>query len=180
MTNLFKRYQWLRIVTACLLIAAGILIIVWGVLDTSRVNAVLSITVACLFFVLGAIFLVSGILVPLSRLYDTSFIYAAVSIAIGVVLLLNQNIVGEVLLYTLAVSILVFGLIYLIRGIVSAVQHGDTKAIILDFVFAVIAIVLGVLCLIFRSQVTQYIYIVAGCVITVMGVSYLVTSLYHK
>ncbi len=180
MTNLFKRYRWLRIVTACLLIAAGVLVIVWGVVDTSRVSTVLSITVACLLFALGLIFLITGILVPLSRLYDATFLYAAFFIAVGVVLILNQNIVEQVLLYTLAVALLVVGVIYLLRGIVGAVQHCETKTVVFDFIFAVIALLLGILCLIFSGYVIQAIYIVAGCLITVIGVGYLVSSIYHK
>ena len=171
MNNLFQRYKWMGILLGVLLIIAGIATIVFGIINQSQVGLILSIIIAVILFIIGGLYLIAGCMVPLSNFFTALFLYGAIAIAIGVVLLINTSIVPLVMVYTLSIVLLALGVVYLIRAIMGIVYKSSPAWITFCFIFAVLGITLGVLSLIFKENVLMIIYIVIGSVLVISGIA---------
>ncbi len=162
------------ILLGVLLIIAGIATIVFGIIKQEQVGLVLSIIIAVMLFIIGALYLVAGCMVPLSNFFTALFLYGAIAIAIGVILLVNTNIVPLVMVYTLSIILLALGVVYIARGIIGIVYQSKTSWIAFCFIIAFFGIVLGVLSLIFKNNVLMIIYIVVGAILAAVGVGQIV------
>ena len=169
MFKLINRYHWLGIIIGVLLIIAGGLIITFSIINIENVNLALSIVVASVSFIIGAIYITAGILSPLTKMFDVTFLVGAFAIAIGVILLMNVDIVPTIITYTIAVSLIALGAIYLIRGIISIVNKCKVPTIVVCFVVAVIALTLGILAIVFNTKLLIAIYIAAGVILVGVG-----------
>ena len=176
MKNLFQRFKWMGILLGILLILAGIGIIVLGILSPDKVNLILSITIAVICFIIGIIYIVAGVMVPLSEFYSSLYLYGAFAIAIGIILLVHQDLSSEILIYTISVVLITLGVVYIVRGILYLVNKLKLIQIILAFVVGGVALTLGIIALIFRGQMLQVIYVMAGAFMVLSGILQLIDS----
>ena len=172
MKKLFKRFKWLGILFGVLLALAGIFVAVYGVMNQGSLALVLSVVIAVICFIVGAITISIGIVgkAPLASFFDETFIYGAFIIAFGVTLLINQNIVNDIMVYTFSVAVLVIGVIYFIRAILAIANKLKVGVIILNFLIATILITAGILILCFQSAALSVIYVSFGVVLTIIGI----------
>lgn len=176
MNNLINRYRWIKVVLGVLIVLAGVGLIVLGIISPGQVNLILSIVTAVILFIIGLVYVVAGIITPLNELYSPLYFYGAFAIAIGIILLIHNELASEILIYTIAVISLTVGVIYVTRGILAIVNKMKAPIIVLFFVVGVLLIGFGVVALIFKAQILQAIYIVAGVFITVTGVLELIST----
>ena len=176
MNNLFQRYKWAGILLGVLLLIAGIATIVLGIVSPGQINLILSIIVAVILFIIGALYIIAGCMLPLNNFFSTIFLYGALAIAIGVVLLINTGIVPSIMVYTLSIVLIALGAIYLCRAIIGIVHHAKVMWIVLCFILAVLGITAGVLSLVYNGQVLTIIYIAVGAVLAAAGIAQIIYS----
>ena len=176
MRTLISRFKWIGIALGILLILAGLTVsgisiaIAAGAIDGSIITVILSIAGAVLFFILGAIYLAAGLSSSLSNFFEPAFVLGAFCIAAGVVLLLERNEVANIIIYLLAVALIAMGGVYLIRGVQYIVYKLDTMKIVLAFIIATLAILLGILALCLKDKIFIGINIGVGLLIVAAGV----------
>lgn len=177
MKDLFVRHKWIGVVLGALLVIAGVITIIFASIDSGTIDRVLSIVIAVTLFIVGLFYLIAGTLESLSHFYSPSFVYGGLSIALGVILLVNTSIVPQVLSYTLSVVMIAMGTVYLIRGILYIVHKMSKTLIIASLSIALVAITLGILSLVFQSAIIVLIYVISGILITAIGVIEIIISL---
>ena len=170
MNDLFKRYKWAGILLGVLLVAAGVLTIVFAFVGKDNLNFLLSLVIAITLFVVGASYLVAGCMASLNNFYTSLFLYGGVAIAIGVILLVNNSIAPSVMTYTLSILLLTFGAVYLVRAILYIVAKSETKIIIFALCLAIACIALGIISLVFKGTMLTFIYVVFGVLLLGAGV----------
>lgn len=186
MKNIIIRFRWVGILLGILLIAAGIVVVAMSIYDLINekniATNVLAITAASICFIIGAAFIVAGILIPLSNFFDSSFAFGAISIAAGVVLLvfLGKDIIPEIIIYLVAVALIAFGAIYLVRGILMIVNKLPVIKIVLAFVIATIGIAAGIVSIVMREKILYVVYIIIGLLVITAGTIELITLLKNK
>ena len=176
MLDLFRKYKWLGIVFGALLIVAGILIVVFSIVNKDSVTNILAIIVAVVCFLLGALYIVIGITISLNNFFDSSFVVGAFLVAVGVLLLIEKSIVSEILVYTVSVALITFGTIYLIRAILYIVNKIKVSYIVVAFIIAALAITFGILALCFKGELLMVLYIIIGVLIAISGVLQIVVT----
>ena len=186
MKLLIDRFRWVGIVLGIMLILAGATVIAisiaiaTGAMKGDSLTIVLSITAAVICFLLGAIYLGIGLSTPLSKFFDSSFVLAAVCIAAGAVLLIVRDQVPTLLTYLIAVALIAFGGIYLIRAILYCVYKGGLVKIIGGFVIATLTIAAGILALIFKDKLYIAINIVIGVIAMAVGIVVIILTTKKK
>ena len=170
MKNLIRRFKWIGILFGVLLMIAGVLVIVFTLVNIKDVNLALSIVVATLLFIIGAVYITAGVMQPLSNYFDPGYILGAVAIAIGVVCLIEQQIVPRLLVYVIAITLIALGVVYLIRGILLAINKMRGTEIALAILIAVIALTAGILCLCFQNKILTVIYVIGGALLIAGGI----------
>ncbi len=171
MGKLFKKYKWMQIFLGCLLLVAGIVTIIIDFINVGTLTTVLSIIIAVVLFTFG-IFIFLVCLMENSIGYFTSSMgYASLMIALGVVLCIQHQFIGQVILYFVAVSALAFGICELIKSVVLIKYHGRNSYIILGFVLAALGITLGVTCLCLQNKaiILQIVYFIVGSIFIAAG-----------
>lgn len=177
MRLLITRFKWIGVVLGVLLILAGGTIIgcsiakaAGAIKEDDVIPMVLSVVAAVLCFIIGAIYITVGLTTPLSTFFDPSFILGSISIAGGVVLLMQRAVVSDVIIYLIAISIIAIGAIYLIRGIIYAVSKYKVTTIVLAFVIATFAITAGILTICLKNNLFIVINIIIGTVVIAAGI----------
>ena len=169
MGKVFARYKWMGIILGVLLIAAGIAIVVVGIIKPSNLDLLLSVIAATMFFVVGTICLVGGCLVKLTSFFNIYIVLGGLAIAIGVVLLVYRNATPMILLYTTAVTLIALGATYVVRAILYISNKMKPIYIVISFVIAVVAITAGILALVYQGRALQVIYILFGLFVVAIG-----------
>ena len=180
MKNLIQRFKWIGILFAVLLMIAGVLVIVFTIVNIKDVNLALSLVVATLLFIIGAVYITAGIMTPLSKYFDPGYVLGAIAIAIGVVCLVKQEIVPNLLVYIIAITLITLGVVYLIRGILLIINRMRPTDIALAILIAVILLTAGILCLCFQGKILMVIYIIGGTLLIAGGVMMLIYTLRKK
>ena len=176
MNNLLERYRWVKILLGVLIILAGAGLIVLGILQPEKVNLIISIVTAVILFIIGLIYVIAGVVTPLNELYSPLYFYGAFAIAIGIILLIHSDLASEILIYTIAVISLTLGVIYITRAILAIVNKMKTAVIVLFFIVGGLCLAFGIVALIFKANILQAIYIVAGAFILITGILQLVST----
>ena len=175
MNTLFEKYKWLKFVLGALIIAFGVAIIILAAVNKAgEIGKVINILVAIGLFTLGAFLLVTSLLSETHKPMTFMLFVSAVIITLGVVVLLMRfrfhiDLTG-LLLYLLAVFLITFGSIALVKAIFLIVYKQKPIFIILMFVFAALGITAGILGLCFASRIeVKYYYFLLGVVLIAAG-----------
>ena len=171
MGKLFKKYKWMQIFLGSLLLVAGVVTIIIDFINVSTLTTVLSIIIAVVLFTFGIFAFLVCLMEDSPQYFTLTLGYAALMIALGVVLCIQHQFIGNIILYFVAVSALAFGIGELIKSIVLIKMHGRTSYIALGFVLAAIGITLGIVCLCLQSKnvILQIVYLIVGCIFIATG-----------
>ena len=171
MGKLFKKYKWMQIFLGCLLLVAGIVTIIIDFINVGTLTTVLSIIIAVVLFTFGIFAFLVCLMEDSPQYFTATMGYASLMIALGVVLCIQHQFIGSVILYFVAVSALAFGIAELIKSVVLIKMHGRTSYIALGFVLAALGITLGIVCLCLQKQsvILQIVYLFVGCIFIAAG-----------
>ena len=176
MNNLFQRYKWMGILLGVLLILAGVGVILLSIFAKDKVDMILSITVAVICFIIGLIYIIAGVMLPLSEFYSSLYLYGAFAISVGIILLIHMSLASEILIYTIAVILLTLAVVYIVRGVLYVSHKMKTIQFVLCFIIGGVCLVLGILTLIFKNQMMQVVYILAGVFFLLTGILQLISA----
>jgi len=169
--KLFKSKPWLGILCGSLIVAIGVLTIVFAAMSkTSVVANVLNYAIAAVLFLFGAIFIIAGLVTDDKAQFMVGLIVACVLIALGAVLCYDPMILrGIYIIFFCSLLISVGGgtLIKMITGIVRKAKVGE---IICYTSISVVALVLGILGLVYKNAAEVTIYILLGIALIAGGV----------
>lgn len=179
MGELFKKYSWLKLVVATLLLAAGILIFVLAIIDPASLDLAFSIIAAVILFFAGALTIFAGLFLEERRFFSGTFAYAAFIIAIGVLLCVDPGLLSVATILFFGILLCVVGGTAVIKGIVSAVYKDKKSWIIASFIVAAVAITLGVLLLVFyeAAELKVFFYICLSIIVAALGALILINGI---
>lgn len=170
MKSIFKRFNWMQLLFGILLIAVGIATIVLAIVNKGAVSKALGIIVAIFFFIFGALAVIMS-LVSDTKLFTTaSLIYGSILIAMGVVILLTPDFIPTVLVTLIAVFLIAFGTVNLIKAIVSIVYKMKWYWIVALFLIAAIGITVGILAFCYPDVAFTGTFVATGAGIIAFGV----------
>lgn len=179
MDNSIYKNRWLQIVASTLFLVAGILIMVYGIIDQGSVTKVISIVLAVSCFITGALSLVTSFFVEPTKVMSTGLVVGSMSIALGVLLCCRTEVFGSIVVYFVGALALAVGGVALIKGVIMLVKKTPASTVVLFFIVAAIAITLGVLTFCYLNGAQQVIYVATGTVIALAGLAGLVLNIKH-
>lgn len=173
MNSLFQKHRWMQVMWGILLFVAGAITIIYtfanGDKEDSNVSLVLSIALAIVLFAYGFTIIFSSFLELKDKFFKYEILIGAFIVAVGIVFVLNIELLKNIIVSLIAASLLTFGAVFLARTIIAFAKKLKVWWIGLCIALAVLFIAGGVLCLIFRSDVVDYCYVVLGVVLIIVG-----------
>ncbi len=177
MNSLFAKHKWLKYVAGSAVVALGVLIIILACLELSKIQDVISVVIAIAVMVIGIVFICGNIFQETHKGITASTIVGTFAITLGIVLLvarfaIGQSLAPELLVYFIAISLLVLGVVCVLKAISLIYYHERKFLIVLMFVIATVGIVLGFLGIVFakKPELIVSAYLVLGIVLVVFGI----------
>ncbi len=168
MNSVLEKNKWIKYALGAFVIALGILIIVLACLDLTKLEDAITIVISVALLILGLASLIITIFSETHKGFTYSLLISSLIISAGIILLIGRfsvhfNIEHILLVYTLSIITLVFGVACLFKG-VSLIVYKEKKPLIAAlFAVAVVAITLGILGIVFAKDLGGV--VVAGFVI---------------
>ena len=184
MNSVLEKNKWIKYALGAFVIALGILIIVLACLNLGALESIITIVIAVSLLILGLVSLIITIFSETHKGFTYSLLISSLIIAAGIVLLIARFAVGFdiphiLLVYTLSVITLVFGVACLFKG-VSLIVYKEKKPLIAAlFAVAVVAITLGLLGIVFAKDLGGLViaaYVILGILVLVTGVLMIVLA----
>lgn len=184
MNSVLEKNKWIKYALGAFIIALGILIIVLACLNLGALENIITIVIAVSLLILGLVSLIITIFSETHKGFTYSLLISSLIIAAGIVLLIARFAVGIdiphiLLVYTLSVITLVFGVACLFKG-VSLIVYKEKKPLIAAlFAVAVVAITLGILGIVFAKDLGGLViaaYVILGILVLVTGVLMIVLA----
>ena len=184
MNSVLEKNKWIKYALGAFVIALGILIIVLACLNLGALENIITIVIAVSLLILGLVSLIITIFSETHKGFTYSLLISSLIIAAGIVLLIARFAVGVdiphiLLVYTLSVITLVFGVACLFKG-VSLIVYKEKKPLIAAlFAVAVVAITLGILGIVFAKDLGGLViaaYVILGILVLVTGVLMIVLA----
>ena len=174
MNSLFNKHRWMQVMWGILLFVAGAITIIYtfankGSDEETNVSLVLSISLAIVLFAYGFTIVFSSFLELKDKFYKYEIIIGAFIVAVGIVFVMNIDLLKDIIVSLIAASMLVFGATFIARTILAFAKKMKVWWMGLCIAFAVLFVAAGVLCLIFKDDVTEICYLVLGGVLVVVG-----------
>ena len=168
MKTLFSKHQWMQIVYGALLLVAGTMVIIVSINNVNNISQWLSIIIAISLFIYASALLFTGIFSLQARVFDIALLYAIVFIAIGVVLVVKWELIGQFITVLIATILCAAGLVEIGQATAMVFFHKNKFLIVLHYILAAVFIALGVLAFSYQTQVQQIAYISCG-IILILG-----------
>jgi hypothetical protein len=164
----------MQVMWGILLFVAGAITIIYtfankGSDEETNVSLVLSISLAIVLFAYGFTIVFSSFLELKDKFYKYEIIIGAFIVAVGIVFVMNIDLLKDIIVSLIAASMLVFGATFIARTILAFAKKMKVWWMGLCIAFAVLFVAAGVLCLIFKDDVTEICYLVLGGVLVVVG-----------
>ena len=184
MNSVLEKNKWIKYALGAFVIALGILIIVLACLNLGALENIITVVIAVSLLILGLVSLIITIFSETHKGFTYSLLISSLIIAAGIVLLIARFAVGVdiphiLLVYTLSVITLVFGVACLFKG-VSLIVYKEKKPLIAAlFAVAVVAITLGILGIVFAKDLGGLViaaYVILGILVLVTGVLMIVLA----
>ena len=170
MKAIFKKFNWMELLFGILLVAVGVATIVLAIVNKGAVSRTLSIIVSIFFFIFGVLAIVMS-LVSDTKLFTTSaLVYGSFLIALGVVVLINPEFVPTLLVTLIAVFLIAYGTVSLVKGILCIVYKMKWYWAVGSFLIAAVGITSGILAFCYKDIAFTATFVVAGIGIIVFGV----------
>ena len=167
--RVIKNYKWMPIVYGVLLMVVGILTMIFAISDSNIVDQVISISLAGGLFLIGLLNIALSLIAHSHEFFTSSILVGALSIAFGIVLLVNRQLIAEFIIYLLGSFLIGLGAVCLIKAILFISYKEHMSWTITHFVIAAIAIGLGITVLCFNRESKQILYSFIGAVIALTG-----------
>ncbi len=153
-----------------LLIAAGGITILFASLnEQDKVSLAFSISIAIVLFAYGLTVLFSSFLEIREQFFKLELIIGTLIIAGGVVFCLNIDLVEDILVSLIASTLLTFGAVFLVRGIIVNATKLKVWWVPICYIFGVLFVAAGVLALIFKDKCVTVCYIALGAILVLLG-----------
>lgn len=170
MNTLFNKHRWMQVMWGVLLIAAGGITILFASLnEQDKVSLAFSISIAIVLFAYGLTVLFSSFLEIREQFFKLELIIGTLIIAGGVVFCLNIDLVEDILVSLIASTLLTFGAVFLVRGIIVNATKLKVWWVPICYIFGVLFIAAGVLALIFKDRCVTVCYIALGAILVLLG-----------
>ena len=176
MNKLIKN-KWMIIVYGILLLVGGILTMVFAITNVGVINKVLSITLAIALFVVGLLNIVTALISKTSEFFTPSLLLGSMAIAMGIVFLINQYLLGVFILYFIGALALAMAAVAIVKFILFIKFKQKGSWIAFYAVLAILAITLGVLIFVYQHRAEQVLYCVVGAVLLLTGIAEVVYGL---
>ena len=179
MKSLFTKYVWLQLILSILLIFGGALIIIFTATGQSgALEYGLNIIVAVILIIFGVFAIIASLAFESEKVFTNGLLYGSACITLGAFLIMKELILLNYLVVLLAVFFIVIGSIEIIKGIILLVRkYKPLVGIIITFVVGTIFLAGGILSLIFRDNIKEAFYIVAGALLFLAGVYVLILGI---
>lgn len=172
----FLEKKWLALAYGFLVIAVGVLTVVYAIVDPDVVTTVLSISIAVSLFILGAANITLALVAHTNEFFQKTLLVGSGAIAVGVLLCVNRLLIGEFIALLLGVFFIAFAVVALIKFILFIVYRQSVSWIVLYGVFVLVAAAAGILILCFQQESNQVIYVIIGAAIAIAGVVEIIAS----
>lgn len=174
MGKLFQKYKWLALCAGIILLVTGAVVIAIAFINVDALSSTLSFIIAAILFLFGTIVLISSFLEDRSRFFKRELIYGALLIALGVFLCIQNTLLGNVIVYLIAVMALAFGVVMLIQGIFMILYHAPWYTYVICFIIAAISITFGIVALVNVNEIKTFTYVFLGAALAAFGVAEIV------
>jgi len=165
MKTLFAKHKWMQLIYGLLLLAAGILVIVFAINDKERISTWLSIIASIGLFIYAAALMFSGVFSLKKKYFDIAFIYSVLFISIGVVLLCNQEMIGKFITIFVATALTATGVVEIGEATSMIFFKRPIFFIVVFYILGAAFIALGVLAFCFQENVEQVVYVGVGALL---------------
>ena len=181
MHSLLKKYSWLRFVIGGFIVSLGVLIIILACINMGQLQNVINIVIGSSLIMFGCVFICGNIFSETHKTFTPSLIAGSVILAAGISVLVGRfhlgvNLPISFIVYFLAIFTLALGAASLFKGISLIYYREKPILIVLMFVVATVAIVLGILGLCFVNKLVTIAYIMLGILLIVIGTIYIAIS----
>ena len=168
--NKLVKNKWMIVVYGILLLVGGVLTMVFAITNVGVINRVLSISLAIALFIVGLLNILTALVHKTSEFFTPSLLLGSMAIAMGVVFLINQYLLGFFILYFIAALALAMGAVSIVKFILFAKFKQKGSWIAFYVVLAAVCITLGILIFIYQHRAEQVLYCVVGAVLLLTGV----------
>lgn len=170
MNSLFNKHRWMQVMWGILLLVAGAITIIYTFANEgANVSLVLSISIAIVLFAYGFTIVFSSFLELKDGFFKYEIIIGAFIIAVGIVFVMNIDLLTDIIVSLIAASLLTFGAAFIARSVMAFAKKMKVWWLGLCVAFAVLFVAAGVLCLIFKDKVVDACYLVLGGILVVVG-----------
>ena len=189
MKNIVFKNRWVQIVFGSLLLVAGVLTLTFAIVNNQNLTSAISIIVAVCSFILGIIYIVSSFVSETTALFPGSLFFGSICIAIGVLLCVNTQVLGQIIVYLVGALMLAYGLVSAIKSTIYVIMRkkgdeGKVKIfyIVLFYVLAAALITLGILTYVYNNNASIVIYACVGVAIAIYGIYHIIdgAKVMHK
>ena len=111
----FLEKKWLTLAYGFLLIAVGVLTVVYAIINPDVVTKVLSISIAVSLFLIGSANIALALVAHTSDFFNSTLLTGSAAIAVGVLFCINTLLIGEFIAYLLGVFFIAFAVVALIK-----------------------------------------------------------------
>ena len=178
MNSLINKHKWIPFFFGSLLVVAGIMVIIFAIVDPSNISRWLSIVIATTLFAYSLALIITGIIALKKKYFDLGFIYASILIALGVIILFNYTLIGQFMTLFFATLLCTLGGIELGQGGIFIYYKRKKVLVILAFILGAILVACGVLAFIFRNDIQPIVYIVTGAILSLLGLFIVIYGTY--
>ena len=178
MNTILDKYKWIKYVVGSLIIALGVLIIVFAFSNLGALENVMTVIIAVALIVLGLFSLVITLFSETHKGFSMSLLISSGIIAAGIVLLVSRfhlqiGFDKRLLVFIIAVFTLVFGVASLFKAVTLIVYKEKKPLIALMILVAVVAITLGILGIVFAEKLGGLViaaFVILGILVLVTGI----------
>ncbi|MCQ2086829.1 MAG: DUF308 domain-containing protein [Bacilli bacterium] len=171
MNSLFQKHKWLQVVWGIMLFVAGAITIIFAFSNEGQdVDIALGIALAVVLFAYGLTVVFSSFLELKDKFFKYEIIVGAFVIVAGVVFSINYKVISNIIVSSISISLLTFGVVFIARAILSICMKQKVWWMPLCIALAVIFVAGGVLCIIFEEKVLNICYIVLGVILGIVGI----------
>ncbi|MCR5506098.1 MAG: DUF308 domain-containing protein [Bacilli bacterium] len=170
MKSIFKRFNWMQLVFGILLVAVGVITIILAIVNRGAISKTLSIVFAIFFFIFGGIAIIMSLVSDTKIFMTGALVYGSVLIAVGIILLIQPGLISSMFVTLIAVFLIAFGSVALVKGVVCIVYKMKWYWIAALFLIAAVGITLGILSFCYKDIAFAATFIGAGVGIIILGV----------
>ena len=169
-----KEQKWMLIIYAVTMIVVGALEFILGIVDIGAAIKVVSYALGCGLILVGVLHIITSLIADTKAFFKGALVLGSIEIAAGIVLFIRPHLISSFLIIFVATLALALGAVMIVKAIVGIVYKYKGGWIFLYFLFATLAIVFGILALVYEATFTQAIYCATGAFLFALGVFLLI------